>query len=48
MMTADVLTRMSATQLLGATISLAVIAASVAVIVVTFVSGWRDNRPPQQ
>jgi hypothetical protein len=48
MMTADVLTHLSATQALGATISLAVIVLSAAVIVTTFISGWRDNRPSQQ
>jgi hypothetical protein len=48
MMTADMLTRMSATQIFGATISLAVIAVSIAVIVLMFVSGWRETRPPRQ
>ena len=48
MMTADMITRMSATQIFGATISLAVIAVSIAVIVLMFVSGWRETRPPQQ
>jgi hypothetical protein len=48
MMTVDVFSRLSATQVLGATISLAVIVLSAAVIVTTFISGWRDNRPSQQ
>jgi hypothetical protein len=48
MMTADMLTRMSAAQALGAAISLAVLAVSIAVIVVMFVSGWRETRPPRQ
>jgi hypothetical protein len=47
-MTADMLTRMSATQIFGATISLAVIVLSVAVLAITFISGWRDNPPSQQ
>jgi hypothetical protein len=48
MMTADVLSRLSAGQTLGAAISLTVIVLSVTVLAVTFISGWRDTRPPKR
>ncbi len=48
MLTADVLSRMSTGQVLGATISLAIIVLSVTVLAVTFISGWRDRRSPRR
>ncbi len=48
MLAADVLTRLSTGQVLGATISLTVIVLSVMVLAVTFIPSWRDRRPTRR